>query len=327
MLSNDGPDVVVDAHNLLATSLKSVDGQEATLDAAEAATQALVNTLFALPVERSDVGPIASLPPSVTALPRRKPVPKPKAETKWEAFAKTKGIQKKKQSRMVWDETKNQWAPAWGYKRKGDDDDEAIIEMNESDIMADPRVEKAEAKKDRVAANAKQRQANERRAAKQPAPEAEKKNGESKKRKTDEALPVGVPVDLDAPKEKKRGKKSVDAALVAVQKSTASLGKFDAPRDGEKKQKERGKKRQFAPVTTSRGVAAEVDHNMKLLNDLLRPQAKAPKKGHAELMDTHDGELPVDFKRKKGKIAGGKHMSSGTQPSSSKSKKHQKKNK
>ena len=45
--------------------------------------------------------------------------------------------------------------------------------------------------------------------------------------------------------------------------------------------------------------------------DLLRPahaQAKRPAKGEAEVMDTHDGELPNQdgFKRKKGKAGQGK---------------------
>ena len=31
-------------------------------------------------------------------------VPKPKAMTKWEKYAKVKGIQNKKKSRMIWDE-------------------------------------------------------------------------------------------------------------------------------------------------------------------------------------------------------------------------------
>lgn len=31
-------------------------------------------------------------------------LPKPKQETRWEAFAKLKGIKKKKKEKMVWDE-------------------------------------------------------------------------------------------------------------------------------------------------------------------------------------------------------------------------------
>jgi regulator of ribosome biosynthesis len=58
----------------------------------------------------------AELPKPTTVLPREKPAPKPKEETRWEAFAKEKGIKKRKRERMVWDEEKKEWAPRWGYK-------------------------------------------------------------------------------------------------------------------------------------------------------------------------------------------------------------------
>ena len=50
------------------------------------------------------------------ACPREKPLPKKKPLSKWEAFAKTKGINaKKKKSRMVWCEVSKSWKPRWGY--------------------------------------------------------------------------------------------------------------------------------------------------------------------------------------------------------------------
>uniref|UniRef100_A0A7S3K4G3 Ribosome biogenesis regulatory protein n=1 Tax=Aureoumbra lagunensis TaxID=44058 RepID=A0A7S3K4G3_9STRA len=269
-----------------------------TLRAAEKATQALINELFELPVERSDSGPIAQLPSSGMALPRFKPPPKPRAETKWQAFAKSKGIEKKKKGRMVWDEATGRWAPSWGYERAGSDDP-AIIEMsnNEETLMNDPRAVKEEAKKARVAKNEKQRAANERRRSKE-------------KRKVSEPLPVGVPIDLEAPKERKRGKESIDSALQLAQKSTASIGNFDALRQGEIKQKEKGKRRKFLPVVGERGddsgnstKNSDLERSLRVLEDVMRPKAQAPKKGQAERMDTYDGELPVDIKRKKGKFA------------------------
>ena len=66
--------------------------------------------------------PLLQLPPCTTVLPREKPVsfniiklitpffdvllqiPQPKPPTKWEQFAKAKGITKKKRQRMVFDE-------------------------------------------------------------------------------------------------------------------------------------------------------------------------------------------------------------------------------
>ena len=49
---------------------------------------------------------LASLPTNtISTLCSLLQLPKPKKETKWEAYAKLKGIQKKKKERMVWDET------------------------------------------------------------------------------------------------------------------------------------------------------------------------------------------------------------------------------
>lgn len=86
---------------------------------------------------------IADLPPISTALPREKPVrllslpcsgqaradlenvcqlPKPAAMTKWQAFAKAKGIAPKaKKDKMVYDEEKQEWVPRWGFKGKNRD--------------------------------------------------------------------------------------------------------------------------------------------------------------------------------------------------------------
>jgi hypothetical protein len=59
-----------------------------------------------------------------------KPLPPPKKETRWEQFAKEKGIQNRKRSRMVWDEEAQEWRPRWGYKRaKGGVEDMAIVEV------------------------------------------------------------------------------------------------------------------------------------------------------------------------------------------------------
>ena len=61
-------------------------------------------------------------------LPRQRPVPKPKPETRWERFAKEKGIEKKKRGRMVWDEAHKDWRPRWGYGRANDETKDWIIE-------------------------------------------------------------------------------------------------------------------------------------------------------------------------------------------------------
>ena len=80
--------------------------------------QALINGLFNLPIQKSGDGPLAMLPSIETALPRAKPLPKPKAPTKWEQFAAAKGIQKKRREKKVWDEEKQEWVDRWGRGAK-----------------------------------------------------------------------------------------------------------------------------------------------------------------------------------------------------------------
>jgi regulator of ribosome biosynthesis len=79
-------------------------------------TQHLVTKIFELPTFMSDEGPVAELPERTTKLPRGKPVPQAKPMTRWEKFAKEKGIVKQKRSKMIWDEEKQKFLPRWGYK-------------------------------------------------------------------------------------------------------------------------------------------------------------------------------------------------------------------
>ncbi len=74
-------------------------------ETARAMTQSLINQLFQLPAEPIKGGRLAQLPEVVTALPREKPLPKPKPLTKWQQFAQKKGIVKRKRSKLVFDET------------------------------------------------------------------------------------------------------------------------------------------------------------------------------------------------------------------------------
>jgi regulator of ribosome biosynthesis len=51
-------------------------------------------------------------------LPRAKPLPKPKPPTKWERFARAKGIQSRRRDRKAWDEEGQAWVARWGWKGK-----------------------------------------------------------------------------------------------------------------------------------------------------------------------------------------------------------------
>lgn len=88
--------------------------------------QLLINALFSLPTTWSPEGVLAILPPTTSTpsqgkqledrLPREKPLPKEKALTRWERFAKAKGIVKKKKG-QVWDEQLKAFKPKHGYIR------------------------------------------------------------------------------------------------------------------------------------------------------------------------------------------------------------------
>lgn len=204
--------------------------EQALLDVSRDNVQLLMNQIFALPSAPmpGDVGRLAALPLPTTALPREKPLPSAKQLTKWEAFAKTKGIVNRKRSRMVFDEERQEYAPRHGYKRVGSAaDEQTIIEHREGD---DPSVDPwTKAKQDRKARsdkNAKQQAANVMRAA----PGAHRVPGAIDLTSTPQFVnKLAASAAKGGNKRTEQPSKShhVDLALRAVQQSTASMGKFD----------------------------------------------------------------------------------------------------
>ena len=57
---------------------------------------------------------IVELPPSNTLFPRFRKTPSKPIKTKWEAFADSRGIKKKRKEKLVFDKASNQWLPAYG---------------------------------------------------------------------------------------------------------------------------------------------------------------------------------------------------------------------
>jgi len=206
--------------------------------------QLLFNKIFDLPTEPipHDVGKLALLPTGSTPVPREKPVPKPAAPTKWEAFAKLKGIQKQKRSRMVQDDATGEVAPRWGFKsaRSKAESAEWAIEAPDSATTGavDPWAQQAAEKRERVAKNKKQQQRNV-------LASAEKGSAN----RVPGAIDLKSAVDLSATQlglkgkkgkaaaaaasSKKANKHHVDLALSVAQKSTASMGRFDKLRANE----------------------------------------------------------------------------------------------
>ncbi|CAF3137517.1 unnamed protein product [Rotaria socialis] len=120
--------------------------------------QLLVNALWQMPIERHDNTVVAKLPDAKTIVPREKPVPKPKPLTKWQKFAQSKGIVKKKKSKFVWDETKKEWGRRYGYKKANDETKPWLIEVpTTADPSEDQFAKRLAAKKERVAKNEFQR--------------------------------------------------------------------------------------------------------------------------------------------------------------------------
>lgn len=96
---------------------------------AEENVQLLFNKLCNLEKKRIDNMEVTVLPEKITQLPRSRPVPKPRVPTKWESFAKNKGIQKRKKDKLIYDESTNEWKPRYGYRRAPSDGDQWMVEL------------------------------------------------------------------------------------------------------------------------------------------------------------------------------------------------------
>ncbi|EOD28251.1 hypothetical protein EMIHUDRAFT_123316 [Emiliania huxleyi CCMP1516] len=106
----------------LSAEALSADAEAHLLETARDNAQLMANRLYAILASQESKA-VIRLPPPTTQLPREKPLPKPRPQTRWEKFAAEKGIVKKKRSKMVWDEAAGQWAPRYGFGRANKQDD------------------------------------------------------------------------------------------------------------------------------------------------------------------------------------------------------------
>lgn len=248
---------ILDCGNLLISDLQPIDpkefrkNQESFLSQlARDNTQLLFNAIWNLPIEKVENVIVAQLPEPSTILPREKPVPKPKAMTKWEEYAKKKGIQKKKRGRMIWDEDLKEWKPRYGYKRANDEQSQWCIEVPENKDPYEDQFEKIKnEKKERVAKNEFKRLKNIARNTKG-----------SKDAMSSQLKP-------EANKDKQRLTKEIDVAKV----STASMGKFQENLPNEKVNTKTGKKRKFETVCGDMG--AEKQKSLDIFSKLNKPDA------------------------------------------------------
>lgn len=173
-----------DLGNLLANDpnplpRRGADDREADFEAklsanARDAAQALINQLLnTCEVKATTDGVHLVLPAPTTPLPREKPIPAEKAPTKWETFAKKKGIKDKaRDGKMVYNEESGEWVPKWGYKGKNKDgDSEWLVEVDKKKEDATGEIENKRAdnrreRKERVRRNERKQRSNERSARK-----------------------------------------------------------------------------------------------------------------------------------------------------------------
>lgn len=223
-------DLEFDLGNMLASDknrleLKQQNKEEYLKALARDNTQLLINELWKLPTERVDGVIVAKLPDPVTPLPREKPPPKPRPPTKWEQFAKLKGIQKKKKTNLAWDENAKEWRRRWGYQRANDVTKQWLIEVPENaDPNEDQFAKRVNAKKERVAKNELNRLKNIARSQK-----------------------IKVP-SLGLTPKAQQSKEELAMAVSVARTSTASVGRFQDRLPKEKPTKNRGKRRKFEPL-------------------------------------------------------------------------------
>ncbi|EED18254.1 ribosome biogenesis protein (Rrs1), putative [Talaromyces stipitatus ATCC 10500] len=178
LLAQDPNPLVISKSESVNNSLKAV---------ARDGAQVLLNQLLTTCPVTSNAkdGVLLSLPPPNTLLPRYKPLPKPKEPTKWELFARKKGIgkysskpgaalaEKERRKKLVYDEASGEWVPRWGFKganKSGEND--WVVEVpdkewkNEAEGKTNVRTMGRAERKERIKRNERKMRANERRSRK-----------------------------------------------------------------------------------------------------------------------------------------------------------------
>lgn len=275
-------EVRVDLGGLLACDARPVppelvaDGQ-ALVGRARDVLQRLVNDLFSLPHEPVDSGRLVHLPPPAEAVPRMHPLPGPKPLTRWEQYAKEKGIKKQKRSKLVWDEDAGEWKRRHGFGKANDDAKVAIVDAGPNDKAGDdPFAGLAREKKEQQQKQEKRRLRN--------LEEAYAKGGAK-------ALPAGVKLASMLPPEggsvgramgggkplRSLKKDELRAAAAGAAVSTASVGKFDRRVENETAdlRKVKGKRKKFDANVEAKGArGSESEKLLGVLDKLVRKQER-----------------------------------------------------
>jgi regulator of ribosome biosynthesis len=121
--------VATDPNPLTIPSQPGDSREQHLADTTRDGAQSLINQLLTTcRITSTPEGVHLTLPPISTPLPREKPLPAQKPPTRWERFAKKKGLTSKTRDQrrnLAFDEETQQWRPKWGYggmNKKGEDD-------------------------------------------------------------------------------------------------------------------------------------------------------------------------------------------------------------
>ncbi|KAI8819217.1 ribosome biogenesis regulatory protein-domain-containing protein [Fimicolochytrium jonesii] len=269
-----------DLGNLVAYDTNPIDAAqlkkqpEAYLkDVARDGTQLLLNQIFSLPTETSLDSVTAKLPPGTTILPRAKPIPKDKPMTRWEKFAKAKGIQKTTRKKMNYDEASGEYKARWGYKGTNTAEDDWIKEVpHNADPMEDQYEKAREEKTERV-----------------------NKNKQQQRRNAEEHAAVSAGKN---PREVRKAE--VTKKILESKGATASMGRFDKSLRNEDAVKVKRGKRKFDELTPG-DASKEKEGVMNVVKKVLKGEdgkvinvTKAVKhvhqKGGLKVVDFDDGK-------------------------------------
>lgn len=179
-------------------------------------------------------------------IPRQLPLPQPKKETKWQKFARDRGItSKRKRSRKVWDDIEQAWVYRTGFqglsKKKSVRDKfsrNRELSNSGSEINNSLRLDCTNTSLKKKSSLA---------------------NGD---------IASGIPVDLE--NTRKRGRKSTMMAILTAQTSTASMGKYDQVLSNEPLRRKNivPKKKNINLSQDEKKLAGEIQGSIKLLDNL-----------------------------------------------------------
>ena len=250
----------VDSHPIEEEKLNS-SSQEFLKTLGRENVQLLINQIFSLPGE----GIMVELPEiEQIKIPREKPLPKERPPTKWEKFAKVKGITKRKREGMVWDESTESWIPRFGFKSaKNDKDRDWVIEVNKNHTLGeDPYELKSKSKKKQIEKQQKQERRNKAEASKS----VQKISGDRK-----------ASILLDPSKRggksrisEDKFKENLKTQIMLSKQSTASYGKFAPNMIGEPKMKKK-KVRKDDVIQNSK---IESEKNLKVFDRIFNKKKK-----------------------------------------------------